>query len=330
MIVALILACAAGALTCGCRDEPNPDMKEEGTVQEEFLLGFSLELEENCSKTLTVDQSGHCRFVLETNVKLPDDPVIGVYSTNISPDEARALRDRLLALKDADLPQSEQVSGNSVYHVFVEQNGERISGAFDPYMVPERHQVVARQVLQLEEEALKNLVAGLKLSVSPSADSVDRESPLQVTLHITGEGSEPIKFYNPVMPPESVLGWIAIGGVRSDIKPEDLCLHHRQSHIFTESEIDSATALRFRNEEIIDLAPGTSIPLVFETVLDWPPGLYELQVTCNMTGNVDVEGDLISGRIRSLPFTLTVTGQSKPEDTTVKEEDSGDEPPEPE
>jgi hypothetical protein len=237
----------------------------------------------------------------------------------------------MLALKDAELPPPrEMLSKEPLMYVFVEQDGQRESRHFDPVNVPERHQVVARQVLQLEKQALDNLVAGLRLQFGLNRDSVDREEPLLVTINFMAKGRDRFSFPNPLMPPEGVVNDLALSGVRSDIAPEELYEHHMRSHAFTDAQFHSSMGLRFRNEKILDLPPDSSLEMVLESVLDWPPGVYQVEIVFKAAGEVEVDGRLVAGCIRTLPQELVVTGAAKPDDEGGEPEEAGDQPPEPE
>lgn len=305
-------------------------MSKEESVQGEFLLGFSQEVEDYCRETLTVDQDGHCRYVLESNMKRPDTPEIGIYATEISAEEARTLHDRMLDLKGAELPPPREMkSGEPIYHVFLEENGARQERDFDPVNVPERHQVIARQVLKLKEEALKHSLSVMQVAVSFDPVQVDREAPLLVKVTFSAAGTERFNFFNPLMLPDGADGKLVIGGERSDLEPEEIYQHHRQAQQLRYEQLDTTASMRFRNEQILDLAPGSSVSLVIETVLDWPPGPYNVHAYCRMLGEAATDYNRVAGCVSSLPQQLVVTGKSKPTDEAVEEDDAADKPPGP-
>lgn len=289
--------------------------KEVEILGDKFRLLFSMAIERFYRKILTINELGQCELVLESNIEEPALSQIGQYSTEISAKDALQLRDRVLSLADVPLPdEGTRDPGEPIFEVLLEQGGEIRTKIFDPHAVPKRLQVIGREIRALETKARKNLIFGIRLDVALSAQQIDRDSSFALILKFSAEGNKPIRFYNPLFTPEEGAGKIVISGERSDIKPSDIQYFHMQAEELRPKMLQEEGRHASAVEPIVDIDPNESLILTFNTVLDWPPGKYDVSVIMDSNGPQEQGKNVIIGRITTPPQPLVITGISKPED----------------
>jgi hypothetical protein len=197
-----------------------------------------------------------------------------------------------------------------LFEAIVEQaDGSRRSRVFDPHLVPMRFQVIGRRIGEIEEQARKTLVAGLRLDFALRQPQIGREQPLGIEVRLTALGSSEVPVYNPLLPPPKGHGEIMLNGVRSDIRPQELQFHHRRAQ-----QLKAPTATTLQAPGLAAIQPGEPRTISFSTVLDWPPGAYSVHISMEEKGPTEAVPGVIVGRIVSLPQQLVVTGGRKPDD----------------
>jgi hypothetical protein len=297
-----------------CTDPKVSNMGEVAHLNNDFRLKFSMAIERFYRKSLTINELGHCELVVESNIEQPNTPAIGLYLTQIGAEKAAELRDRMIALADVPLQEEGPFQpGEPLFEASLEQEGETQTRIFDPHTVPKRYQVIGRQIIEIEKNARKNMVSGLRLDFTLNSRQIDREKPLGLTLQFTAVGKELVRFYNPLHTPPDGFGRIVVGGVRTDVKAEDLQFFHRQSHDLSMEMQKEQPPLQLR-ETVVNLKPGETLSSTFDVVLDWPPGSYDVELTMDTNGSTEDDKNFVIGRITTPPQQLAVTGTPKPGD----------------
>ncbi len=303
-----------------CAHAPEEVNEEEvGSLSNNFSLRFSMPIDRFYRKSLVVDQSGRCELRLESNIEQPQVAAIGHYVTEIGAQEAEKLRDRVLGLADTPVPAEDTPlpSGVPMLEVIYQPNGKKQSRSFDPHIVPKRYQVIGRQILEIEKNALENMTQGLQANFVIHAEEVERERPLAITVKLVAAGAGPVVFYNPLNPPSHGFGKITLHGVRSDVPDADLQTIHRKAHHFVQADLNSDKEPPDHIEDSdLQLQPGAVFGLEFIVSLDWPPGQYQAHVTVESSG-INEDEEVIVGRIIMKPQLLVVQGEKKPEDDGV-------------
>lgn len=292
--------------------------EEVGFLNNNFRLRFSMPIDRFYRKNLVVDQSGRCELRLESNVEQPQVAAIGQYVTHISVQEAEKLRDRVLGLADIPVPAEEPPlpSGIPLMEVLYQSNGKKQSRSFDPHIVPKRYQVIGRQLIEIEKNALANMTTGLQANFAIHAEEVERDKPVGITVRLVSAGAGPVIFYNPLNPPSHGFGKITLHGVRSDVPDADLQTIHRKALHFVQSDLSEKKLPDHIDDSDLQLEPGAVFELEFIVALDWPPGEYQAHVTVESSG-INEDEELIIGRIIMKPQLLVVKGEKKPEDEGV-------------
>lgn len=283
-----------------------------------FRLEFTQSLEAMFTKKMVLDHTGKCEFWLESNAVRPEVPEIGYYVTHVAASEADGLRNLARTLCKEQLPPSgPMLSGAPLVDIFLEENGRVTTKSLDPYTPSHSWQEINRRLPQLEKEALKAVRAGLRAECGFAADAVNRSEPIEVIVRLTGVGVENIAFYNPAAPADNAGGSVMLMAVRSDIPESKLGVIHRKFCDLSADKLRSAPPWGHEHHKLLlQLKPKATLVLRFETVLDWPPGDYQVRI--NMTSNgpqpADEKPIFVRGRIVTPAAPLTVTGESKPQD----------------
>jgi len=289
--------------------------QEVRNLKKEFRLKFSMAIERFYRKSLTIDQTGRCELRIESNIEQPANPEIGRYVTQIGAQEAEKLRDRVVDLAETPVPKEEKPlpPGIPLYEVVLEENGNRQSRSFDPYIVPKRYQVIGREIAQIEKDARGKMEMGLRVDFAMENKQLDRGKIILLAVRLAGAGAETIRFNNPLQPPPNGFGRITLSGVRSDVKAEEMKFFHRQAHHFSKSELRDMPP-GSPDKTRLQLKPGEALSLSFGAVLDWPPGKYNVKIIFETTGTNEDDRNFIVGRVTTPPQPLGVTGEAKPGD----------------
>ena len=311
VITGCILLLMGLEFTGGCVRERKDQNMQESKKTPEFRLGFTQSLEAMFGKKMVVDHTGRCELWLESNAIQPEVPEIGYYVVNIDVSEAKELRNLGKILVEEPLPPSEpMLSGAPVASMFLEENDQVLTKSFDPYIPSKSWQEIKRRLPVLEGEALKAVKAGLRAELAFSTESADRSGRIGVIVRIAGVGTGVVSFYNPVAPSDTTGGRVMLMAVRSDIPEQELTVLH---HKFCEL---SATELKSQmpegpghNKLLLQLKPEAELVLRFETVLDWPPGQYNVRLNLMSNGPQpkDDKTFFVLGQIVTPAIQLTIT-----------------------
>jgi|GEM_PF-1912282 len=299
--------------TWGCTQNDVVNSKEVGYVNKDFRLTFSMPIDRFYRKSLTIDQTGRCEFVVESNIEKSDVPEIGHYASQITPKEASELRDRVVGLGNLALkPEGPFPPGVTMMQVSLDEDDKMEVRTFDPHTVPSRYQVVGRQVSGIEEEARKNVAIGLRFDFFILDKKVDPGSPMGFLLRVTALGEDPVRFYNPLFPGSAGSGEMILLGVRSDVRERDLKISHRQAHFVSEKELRTSKPTLSQDENILVLPPGGTLEMEFGVVLNWPPGNYKVDLQIETSGKEENVWDLVLGKVITAPQLIEVTVEAKP------------------
>jgi len=297
----------------GCTQNDVVNSKEVEYVNKDFRLTFSMPIDRFYRKSLTIDQTGRCELVVESNIEKSDVPEIGHYLSQITPKEAMELRDRVVGLGNLALkPEGPFPPGVTMMQVSLEEDDRKEVRTFDPHTVPSRYQVVGRQISGIEEEARKKLAVGLRFDFLILDKRVDRKAPMGFSLRITAIGKDPVRFYNPFFPGGDGSGEMILRGVRSDVKEKDLKISHRQAHIVSEKELRASKPTFSPYENILSLSPGETYEMECGVVLNWPQGSYKVDFQMETSGKQENAWDLVMGKVITISQSIEVTGEAKP------------------
>jgi hypothetical protein len=296
----------------------NPERNQ--SMDTKFTLSFGIEIDQLYRKQLQIDQSGRCLFRLESNIGRSGNQPVGCFITQIQSEEAAQLRERVISLADEPVPSPGSIpSGVPLYEVALEENGERRSKRFDPYVVPPRFQAIGRRLLEIEAEALKTCLSGVMVAFQIQPVETLRTKPVTIDVKIVHAGSEVAKILNPALSGAAKTGRIVLTGVRADVPQEKLETIHRKALELDDSLLINREAPRMNRELALDKDKLPALEFLFKTPLDWTPGHYKVRLIVEMGRSAKDPKAFSPGRITSEPVDITLTGQSKPEDAPVVE-----------
>lgn len=310
VLTLLILLVVGLESNSGCVRREDQEMQGPKEIAE-FRLGITQSLEVMFVKKMVVDHSGRCELWLESNTLRPEIPEIGYYVVNVDVSVAKGLHNLGRTLVDEPLPPDEpMLSGAPVASMFLEEDDQVLTKQFDPYIPSRSWQEIKRQLPILEGEALKAVKAGLRVELAFSTKSAAKSDRIGVVVRLAGVGTSIVSFYNPVAPSDTTGGRVMLMGVRSDIPDSELTVVHHMSYDLSATQLKSEMPEGpGDNKLLLQLKPGTELDLTFETLLDWPPGKYNVGLNLMTNGPQPEEDEMffIRGQIMTPAIPLTIT-----------------------
>lgn len=92
-------------------------------------------------------------------------------------------------------------------------------------------------------------------------------------------------------------------------------IYHRQTNVLSQNELRSKPITQQKN--ILTLSPSGTFDLEFGVVVDWPPGNYKIDIRVEASGKETNSWDFVVGKVKTIPQSLLVAGEIKPEDEGI-------------
>ena len=277
-------------------------------MEELFRVVFGRPIERNFRKQLAIDQSGRCELTLESNVEIPETPVIGRFETRIDAAEAAWFHNQALRLTQRKAELGPLLPGATLVHISVEEARVRRGECLvDPAHPPAEFVNLEQRLASIEAAARRAPVSGVRLEFALRESTIPRNRPVSIAVRITAVGSSRLAIIHPLYPPNGTSGRLVLSGIRSDIPQSQLQFHHRQA-----SELEPTVPQKSVWGPVY-IGPNEPLVSVSEAVLDWPPGPYRVRLIMETSGKLP-QVDLVLGCITTAAQQLVVAGASRKDD----------------
>ncbi len=263
---------------------------------------FSNAGDEALPTELNVSTEGQCKLLVRTNRAAGEFPSAGVFSMKMRERKLRPLAQALSTPEFEAIAKPEGVqSGDVVRKLSITPDGgQEITRYAVEGKRPDPAFVSAEQeAIKIAAEVRKKPEHAISLDQVKVPERLDRGEKALMSFVLRNPGPNPVRIPHPKLWADKATQ-AQLVALRSDVPVADLRSHHQVFDTLGAAQV-KATEGAGSSEEVITIAPGKSVTIAVEKVINWTVGRYDVRLTFETALADDKGTEIIRCEIVSKP-----------------------------